>query len=464
MASAKEGSCKIFGGKRMNKVLKLLRYNTGNDKKAFVEFKNDFDAVIFNASIVAYSGASISDIISIHMNKYIIDPQTYILQHDTSAFLSNKGDIKASILKYLAELPAQIKHVIAEEQRALTLFDINNVLDALVEAVYEFQVNFITKFLDKKDYSKYLNFALEEEQSRDKYAPRVIIPPYFRLKKEYGSAEVSQWLNLNKLALSKFVDKYASCGFPIAAELLLDKQILCTLDMATMEENYNIPGYEYIFIWIDDFSPMNAKQEEQIRFKNLLDTLNKIGKRPVMAYGGYDSILLCHGELHSRLYGVAQSVGYGEARNITPVGGGLPVNKYYFYPMHRRMTVGDSSSILSREGYFTGDKSEAAERFYGEICDCQQCREIIGKDINKFHLYNDSVPYSWKGNIKRNRPTAEASFFATRHFMCCKQKEWGNVTNKSLSECIQELLVSVKKYGSPQDYVKVERFVKIYVQ
>ena len=67
MASAKEGSCKIFGGKRMNKVLKLLRYNTGNDKKAFVEFKNDFDAVIFNASIVAYSGASISDIISINV-------------------------------------------------------------------------------------------------------------------------------------------------------------------------------------------------------------------------------------------------------------------------------------------------------------------------------------------------------------------------------------------------------------
>ena len=63
----------------MADVLKLLRYNTGNDKKAFVEFKDEFDAVIFNASIVAYSGASIADIVSIHMNRYIIDPQTYIL-------------------------------------------------------------------------------------------------------------------------------------------------------------------------------------------------------------------------------------------------------------------------------------------------------------------------------------------------------------------------------------------------
>lgn len=31
----------------MNDVLKLLRYNTGTDKKAFIEFKDHFDAVIF---------------------------------------------------------------------------------------------------------------------------------------------------------------------------------------------------------------------------------------------------------------------------------------------------------------------------------------------------------------------------------------------------------------------------------
>ena len=101
----------------MDDIIKLLRYNTGNDKKAFVEFKDDFDAVIFNASIVAYSGASIADIISVHMNKYIIDPQTYILQHDTTAFLSNKGTIKSSVMKYLEELPVAIKRIITEEQR-----------------------------------------------------------------------------------------------------------------------------------------------------------------------------------------------------------------------------------------------------------------------------------------------------------------------------------------------------------
>ena len=47
--------------------LKILRYNTGTDKKAFVQFKDFFDAAIFNATIVAYSGASVADLISMHI-------------------------------------------------------------------------------------------------------------------------------------------------------------------------------------------------------------------------------------------------------------------------------------------------------------------------------------------------------------------------------------------------------------
>ena len=39
----------------MMEKIKLLRYNTGNDKKVFLQFKDDFDAVIFNASLVVCS-------------------------------------------------------------------------------------------------------------------------------------------------------------------------------------------------------------------------------------------------------------------------------------------------------------------------------------------------------------------------------------------------------------------------
>ena len=86
--------------------LKILRYNTGTDKKAFVQFKDFFDAAIFNATIVAYSGASVADLISMHSRRYIIDPQTHIFQQELSAYTTeNKKThipaIKKSVTKYL---------------------------------------------------------------------------------------------------------------------------------------------------------------------------------------------------------------------------------------------------------------------------------------------------------------------------------------------------------------------------
>lgn len=447
----------------MSDNIKLLRYNTGNDKKAFVEFKDAFDAVIFNATIVAYSGASVSDIISIHMNKYIIDPQTYILQHDSKAFMSSNGKIKASVLKYLQELPQKVSDTIVNERRALNTTDINACLEELVEKVYNFQVEYISRFIQKKDYGKYLEFVQEEENCEREYSPQFIIAPYFRLKNEYSKVEIEEWLHINRSSLELFTNKYRMSNFPIAAQLLIDKNALCNLDFNLLQKQYNLPDYDYVFIWVDNFSPLTANKNEQLAFKSLMQVFNNLNKRIIMAYGGFDSILLCHKELPTRLYGVAQSVGYGESRNITPVGGGLPVNKYYFYPTHERLVFGDVSNILSGNGFFSGDRGQAATRFYEEICDCEQCKQIIKNDINNFNRYNESVPYAWKDDIKRNRPTTEASFIATRHFMCCKQKEWEEIENSSLEDCINRFLRNIEKY-SEAHIAKIKRFLKTYVE
>ncbi len=446
----------------MSDNLKLLRYNTGNDKKAFVEFKDTFDAVIFNATIVAYSGASVSDIISIHMNKYIIDPQTYILQHDSKAFMSSNGKIKASVLKYLEELPQKVRDTIVNERRALSTSDINSCLEELVEKVYKFQVEYISRFIQKKDYGKYLEFVQEEENSEREYSPQFIIAPYFRLKNEYSNIEIEEWLSINRSSLELFTNKYRMSNFPIAAQLLIDKNALCNLDFNLLQKQYDLPDYDYVFIWVDNFSPLTANKNEQLAFKALMQVFKNLNKRIIMAYGGFDSILLCHKELSTRLYGVAQSVGYGESRNITPVGGGLPVNKYYFYPTHERLVFGDVSNILSSNGFFGGDRGQAATRFYDEICDCEQCKQIIKNDINNFNRYNESVPYAWKDDIKRNRPTTEASFIATRHFMCCKQKEWEEIENSSLEDCVNRFLSNIEKY-SEAHIAKIKRFLKTYV-
>lgn len=121
--------------------LKILRYNTGTDKKAFVQFKDFFDAAIFNATIVAYSGASVADLISMHSRRYIIDPQTHIFQQELSAYTTeNKKThipaIKKSVTKYLEKMPAALADKILKLHQKPEPELIAQNLDALVECVY----------------------------------------------------------------------------------------------------------------------------------------------------------------------------------------------------------------------------------------------------------------------------------------------------------------------------------------
>lgn len=136
----------------MSDPLRLLRYNTGTDKKAFIELKENFDAVIFNATIVAYSGSAVADLVSVHKNRYIIDPQTHIFQHETTAIKSkNKKtgalEVKKSIGKYLDEMPNELKDILLNKDRPATFTEILNCKDELAEKVYQFQTQFINNFM-----------------------------------------------------------------------------------------------------------------------------------------------------------------------------------------------------------------------------------------------------------------------------------------------------------------------------
>lgn len=450
-------------------VIRMLRYNTGTDKKAFVKFKNDFDAVIFNATIVAYSGAAVADLVSVHKNQYIIDPQTHILQHSVHAIMSKKPRngqlcIKKSVHKYLEQLPAEILNIIANEKRPLSVEEIKEMIDDLTECVYKFETKYVDQFIEKKEYSKYLKYIDAGP------VPRVVIAPYFMLKRDMPDAERAEIFLLNKLYMQRFLEILRENGdnCPAAAQLVMDREVLTDENLIDrICESYKELDFEYFFIWINDFSSWDCSRKEKQCFYELLCTLNAIGKKPVMSYGGYDSIFLCNQEVKPRLYGAAQSVGYGEARAITPVGGGLPVNKYYFRPLHKRLRFDEALNILIDTGYFDPAKgnNEHAVDYYRNICNCEQCHEVIQDDINNFNIYNESKPYIVKarfGDITRNRPTPEAALVAAFHFLYSKQNEWKDVENCSLSELRDRLITDYKIFGTEHQCENIKEWCEIF--
>lgn len=449
----------------MSDLLKLLRYNTGTDKKAFVDFKQDFDAVIFNATIVAYSGSAAADLVSVHKNRFIIDPQTHIFQHNTSAIKTKNRDtgifeVKKSIVKYLGEMPERLSGILLQEDRPADVFEIEACIDDLVDMVYTFQNGFINTFIEKKDYSKYLDFVGAGPKAR------LLIAPYFMIKSEYSDSAITNWFSLNKKSLVSFSEKYINNN-EIAAQLVIDKRVLVKQNICDMiEDTYSGDYCEYIFIWIDDFNSMYASDAERLAFYNLLGAFRKVGKKPVMAYGGYDSILLCNEGIENRMYGVAQSVGYGEAREVTPVGGGLPVNKYYFYPLHQRLNFSEAAQILQKAGYFSEDRSiqQRTNDYYKNICTCEECRLIIGNDINNFNRYNESTPFTFKkSGVKRNLPTADASLSAARHFLWCKIREWDFISKEKLPIIRKQLKNDIENFAPDLQY-SINKWCDLYAR
>ena len=299
--------------------LKILRYNTGTDKKAFVQFKDFFDAAIFNATIVAYSGASVADLISMHSRRYIIDPQTHIFQQELSAYTTeNKKThipaIKKSVTKYLEKMPAALADKILKLHQKPEPELIAQNLDALVECVYAFQTEFVNTFVVQKEYDKYLKFANMGPR------PKLVIAPYFMIKSEDSYSEKQMWLHYNRVCLEKTIAlNEQQKEEEIAAQLVLEKDVLSEEFIEMVASTYDFAGYEYIFIWLDDFNAFEAKVMYNELFSKLLKALNNIGKKPIMAYGGYESIILCNTNSPARLYGVAQSVGYlKKHRTIEP--------------------------------------------------------------------------------------------------------------------------------------------------
>ncbi len=159
------------------------------------------------------------------------------------------------------------------------------------------------------------------------------------------------------------------------------------------------------------------------------------------SHGGYLSILLCHSEAGNLLDGVGHSVNYGESRSVVPVGGGIPMARFYFPSVHSRLRFGDAVGIV-----YPLDWLSSQESYRDNICRCAQCTELIQNKntINEVFLaYGESNPVTFRRRsgtiVSLEYPTSEAKRLAARHYLFNKAKEFLDIQEKSLSELLGEL-------------------------
>lgn len=376
-----------------NRIVHILRYGTVAEKGHLEKAFSAFDYLSINGNTAAYVSTAISKFIveKFFSNKekgYFIDPITYAFQNKIELLSSKskttgKTSIKKSIMKLIEIYGSPIEKVKTGVPIIPKDFD-EKLRDIFADKVLSFQYDLVYKHINEEDLQKYLDYvAPNQSLNLPQLRPKFLIAPYFYLDAQCLCWE--EWLNLNiefiRLSVQKSANKYK---LPVFAQIVISKSIL--LDEKAL--NKTIKEYSELecdgyTVWIDDLNEIEANLLELV---GLIKLLKGLKPKPVYnMYGGYFSILLTHKSL-GLLNGVSHGLEYGESRMVYPVGGGIPVSKYYYLPLHQRLDFTKAFYLLVYAGAIDPSKDNwgDSKKYYNSICKCPQCKSVIKDEMINF--------------------------------------------------------------------------------
>lgn len=421
----------------------IYHYNTHAEKRYFLgpEHHDLYDIIGLNGNIVSYGPEGVAAFLATAAKDFYIDPQTHAFQHATIHLKRDVSDkkkkqpqlykFKPSIIKLAKErLGPPFSDVITNDRPISTTVFLdndnikNNVIESVCQSVKQFQLDMIENELDDE--------AKEFIGESSSFKPAFVIAPYFYLSEHHWR----EWLKINISCYYKMKELVQEV--PTYLSLVISRD---ALDNATAIVTA-ISGVkpDGILLWIDNHVEEELRKSEVERYIHFLQGLRKTTETIYNSHGGYLSILLSHSE-KACLDGVAHSVNYGEHRNVVPIGGGLPMARFYLHPVHSRLRWGDAADIVQPRGWL-----ESVASYRKNICMCHQCQELFaekGSAEKAFDLYGKSNPITItrrNGTIVRlDYPTKEAKQAATRHYLYNKAKEFDDVETKTWSELLQDL-------------------------
>lgn len=413
----------------------FLRYGTSAEQKYMGEFRHTYGGVVINANMLAHISKAISAFVhkDVLRKNLFIDPMTHAFQHDLGSITNSQGDIKRSIQKLITFYGPPIDIVIKELRRARSTDFTNENLPVFVENVLDFQHNHITKSLDKdlRDYIEYLQIEKR---------PNFLIAPYFYLTEE----NIENWLVINKKCIELGLElKKKFDGLDIYGQLVMDRRLLLNdKSINKIVEYYS--DADGLLYWIDDFDETEASIKQLSAVKNFIKKYK--GKNPtkkiISLYGGYFSELLLKDELD----GVVHGLEYGESRSVVPVGGGIPLSKYYLPGLKKRIQAHVMVTLLKFK------KIDTKEKFHDHICNCRVCQETIQSNsiIEDFNRFIKGTPkrIEYKSGTIREveYPDRESKELCLFHYLEAKNEEFRKIKKVSKDHIATELKNSFETY------------------
>ena len=434
----------------------FLRYGTHSEKDFFLEETevNSYDAAIVNANMLAYTPKAMSAF-ALRLNKpFFIDPQTHAFQHGFE-YITNKNGVPKQSIKNLATSYGGAILSALENSGSVSLEDFSSeeAKKNLVKNVLEFQRDTVHNIVTTGSEAEYVTFALNDEGSglsRENVTPSGVIAPYFYIDGSNDSA-----LELN-VAFVEEANRFLTDGGPmLIAQLVMSKDALANDSFRKkIISAYASCSAKKVFIWIDAFDETEVSESLLQSLKSLIEGVAS-SKEVVNLYGGYFSILLT--KIENGLEGVCHGMEYGESRAVVPVGGGLSRAKYYFRPLHKRLSAEDFLRIIgNRQGWLSGSKNQ---EFAREVCDCHIC-----EDLEQFAETQTYEVKSKNGSRRGETSTSAAKRHSLAHYLVSKKKEFEFVEKSDMASLLKDLGDAKTKYAQSagdSNANHIDRWIKV---
>lgn len=442
-----------------NNPVHILRYGTVAEKVHLEKAFSAYDYLSINGNTAAFVSNAIAKFIvekffSRKDKGYFIDPITYAFQNKIELLRStskttDEKSIKKSIAKLIEQYGSPVDKVIAGSPVYPSDFSDSLIKDAFADRVLSFQYDLVYKHIKDQDLQKYLDYVTPaQSKSIPQFRPKFLIAPYFYLDTQ--DRLWREWLHLNidfaQISINKAIDKFK---LPVFTQIVINKSILND-EQALNEviEQYSRLLCDGFTVWVDDLNEHEASFNELSGFVKLLDGLKS---KPIYnMYGGYFSILLTHKSL-GLLSGVSHGLEYGESRMVYPVGGGIPVSKYYYMPLHQRLDFTKAYYLLEYANVIDTREENWGNsgKYYQNICRCAQCQKVIGNDMINFVEFESREFYEIHRKdqiLRRKKASSDTRENCLYHYLLCKKIEFSKIRDTGIDQLLNELQVNRIQY------------------
>lgn len=434
----------------------LVRYGTAADQKYLLKpFDSTYDALIINANILAHMPNALALMLQQLRKPFFIDPQTHAFQHGSEYLESttNVGKIKKSVLKLITAYGEPIETKVLAKRKALEPEDFSTpqVIKEFCRNVVGFQTKTIASLVTNGDSAKYFEYLKKKGyKAQSSFSPTLIVAPYFYLTPRTFDV----WLDVNIKCLNEVISAESKTQSKIAAQVVLDSKILSNpASMEKLVAAYAANPPSVFLIWIDSFVEQEADEDLLRAYIGLVEKLS-IHAPVINLYGSFFSVALMVCRILPKLSGVAHSLEYGESRPVVPVGGGVPISKFYLPVLHSRLPFRFAFRAVKALGGLT-----TTSNYHTRICACPECKAVVTtKPEDEFYTYGRTT----KKEILRRKvlttieyPTPETKDHCVRHYMWNKHYEYSKTM--SCHELLTALASAFKDLKGHLDFQYVNQ-------